>query len=1537
MQFHRILFFLLFGLICGKIFGQLSLEINPITEVLVGGGFQVSGRIVHDANSSNITAGTPIQLDIEIQDPSGNPIATNPTQIFSGGFSGGQVQTYTQSFQMPWSEDDKWTAAARWRVVVEVNGGGSPQGNITFPLRIPDLSIASVNAPTTATPGSYVTLGGIISNRITATEPQSFFRVEASIVGSNITESIIFPDPANFPINSNWPVEANADLNFFIPNFFIPETATDPIQVNIQVDPANPDIIPEENPNNNSFNHTINIVTGDSNIGATVFFDAVGTYQGLDPIKFKLVARNTGTAAVANADNFNLTVVLSEDNQFSTDDYILRQIDVGGGANGLGSGLLPNETITVNWVQMLPDNFEGDFYVLVRLNNGNNPIFASLTPEISLRSEETVGFASVTDNQTGRSTRPATSDDGKWVTFESMANGFNQIFLYNFVTDQTTLVTQGLDNLPADGDSYAPDISGDGRYVVFHSFASNLVNGDKNRHSDVFIYNVYSSYLAKVSNGVDGPDANEGSFYPCIDQNGTHVAFESEATNIDLKVSSSGGRQIYLFDHNTTNGSGENNQITHGNGDSFDASMDDNGSRIVFTTFADNLVQSETDTNGYSDVILWDEKVPSTFFFVARSQKGELPEEGDTKEPVISGNGEIIAFVSSGTNMVSGKGIAHIKIHEQGLGYSVIDVVNIDDTEGNGTGAEASLIVDAYGAVQEIVIDNPGRDYVKPSLSISSSSREVNATATPYLVNLQGDIFRISTQSVKNKGVSSRVSESKKINGLIGSEYGGNERSREPSIDRNGRHIAFSTMASNLLDLNLTSTSKKVFPNLTFRPATAQAVLHGGIGKIIIANPGSGYPASGNFLIQDLSGNGSGAVASYQVDSNGGIGSITIINAGSGYDLSQTIVSIQNPGTGTGFQVAQLLFPAVSGTGANRTGGASVQRIEMIDPGIGYPQSLHQSMQTPEILVDGDGVDTDNDGQADSKINSDRIHFGQNGEVYLEQHFEISLNNLSQLPSTTLEITDQLRMARGMPSLILSFDNAQFPPPFTISTSDNNLTSIRNKVIDMINSQWTDPQNLFEGPQIDHNLSGGTTFSLKALSGRVMSNNPTALGVKHLSNMLIQGSGFSRATAQITPSPVIHGFSELSPGMNTTAAGNGRPLFQFQPDVLTDDIYLYDHDTTRNQRISVSKFGFPTNFLSGANMPSHRFPSLSQDARYVFFSSDAGGQGGIIFNDSNQDFNPDNNRRDIFVRDMKSHALFNDNASISISEEILNATNHKINLNSEYPILISGEIKEGSIASVALYVNGQEIANSLPNQSGSQAFNLFSPWTPSVTGSHVLIAEIMDNLGNKYVSEPVLVTVIETKGIVTDIKFEVYPFQAFDRNVTNGSSLTSQAKFIGRDGRQPTLSKVTFFLNGKKLSEQTQPPYKQIFEPPSLHDDGKSVSFRWALTALAEDTKGNSFLGTEYGQNQFSEIMPVMQIDLVNGISGLNQNQILDGQVVTIDGEIVGSHEELLNVQNIIFTANGIVFADSGQPNEVQVSVIRTSTNNIFRITNGCN
>ena len=97
-------------------------------------------------------------------------------------------------------------------------------------------------------------------------------------------------------------------------------------------------------------------------------------------------------------------------------------------------------------------------------------------------------------------------------------------------------------------------------------------------------------------------------------------------------------------------------------------------------------------------------------------------------------------------------------------------------------------------------------------------------------------------------------------------------------------------------------------------------------------------------------------------------------------------------------------------------------------------------------------------------------------------------------------------------------------------------------------------------------------------------------------------------------------FSEVQSGTSTLLAPNGRPIFDAQEDRLTDDIYYYDHNASLNMRISVSKFGFPTNYLAQATLPSHRYPSLSGNGTVCIFSSDAGDSRGLIFDVSLNQF-----------------------------------------------------------------------------------------------------------------------------------------------------------------------------------------------------------------------------------------------------------------------------------------------------------------------------
>ena len=95
----------------------------------------------------------------------------------------------------------------------------------------------------------------------------------------------------------------------------------------------------------------------------------------------------------------------------------------------------------------------------------------------------------------------------------------------------TALVSVSLDGTPAGGLSGEPSVSADGRYVAFTSSAVNLVAGDTNRATDVFVRDRGTATTSRASVADDGTETNHGSYTPSISADGRHVAFQSYATN----------------------------------------------------------------------------------------------------------------------------------------------------------------------------------------------------------------------------------------------------------------------------------------------------------------------------------------------------------------------------------------------------------------------------------------------------------------------------------------------------------------------------------------------------------------------------------------------------------------------------------------------------------------------------------------------------------------------------------------------------------------------------------------------------------------------------------------------------------------------------------------------------------------------------------------------------------------------------------------------------------------------------------------------
>jgi Tol biopolymer transport system component len=201
------------------------------------------------------------------------------------------------------------------------------------------------------------------------------------------------------------------------------------------------------------------------------------------------------------------------------------------------------------------------------------------------------------------------------------------------------------------GNSFSPSISADGRYVTFVSSATNLVSGDTNGKSDIFVRDRQTGTITLVSRNSAGVEGNGYSQYPSISADGRNVTFASSATNL-VSGDINGKSDIFVRDRHTgtTTLVSRNSAGVEGNGASNNPSISANGRYVAFDSMATNLVSG--DINGMSDIIVRDRQTGTTTM-VSKNSTG-VEGNGYSQYPSISANGRYVAFVSSATNLVSG-------------------------------------------------------------------------------------------------------------------------------------------------------------------------------------------------------------------------------------------------------------------------------------------------------------------------------------------------------------------------------------------------------------------------------------------------------------------------------------------------------------------------------------------------------------------------------------------------------------------------------------------------------------------------------------------------------------------------------------------------------------------------------------------------------------------------------------------------------------------------------------------------------------------
>lgn len=298
----------------------------------------------------------------------------------------------------------------------------------------------------------------------------------------------------------------------------------------------------------------------------------------------------------------------------------------------------------------------------------------------------------------GSSVQPKVSSDGRYVVFQSVAtnligagndtNNRTDIFLHDTQTKSTTRVSVSDSETQADFSSTLPDVSADGRYIVFKSSATNLIGAgnDTNAVTDIFVRDTQLETTIRVSVDSNEVQANGQSGVPRISDNGRYVAFISRATNlIGAGNDSNGSQDVFVRDMQagTTARVSVSNSDAASNGDSYAPGISADGRYVAFYSSATNLIGVGSDNNSVNDIFVRDTKLGGTTRVSVSNSGSEV--NGGSYEPRISADGRYIVFQSDASNLIASdtNGAADVFVRDTQASTTIR--VNVDKSGSVGT------------------------------------------------------------------------------------------------------------------------------------------------------------------------------------------------------------------------------------------------------------------------------------------------------------------------------------------------------------------------------------------------------------------------------------------------------------------------------------------------------------------------------------------------------------------------------------------------------------------------------------------------------------------------------------------------------------------------------------------------------------------------------------------------------------------------------------------------------------------------------------
>ncbi|MFB4308557.1 TolB family protein [Actinomadura sp. GTD37] len=356
------------------------------------------------------------------------------------------------------------------------------------------------------------------------------------------------------------------------------------------------------------------------------------------------------------------------------------------------------------------------------------------------------------------------SGNGRYVVFTSAAtdlvpgdtNGVPDVFLHDRRTRKTERVSVSGAGAEGNGKSYEPSISANGRYVAFTSEASNLVDGDGNGTLDVFLKDRWTGVTTNLHVDSDEDQGNSAAFSPSVSADGRYVAFRSASVNLAPGIDN-GFFNVFLRD--VAAGTTEAASLSTAGeplwGQSGEPSVSADGRYVAFTSEASNVVPD--DTNEASDVFVRDRRAKTTTRVSVPVSGGQFALGSGA--PSISANGRYVAFGAASDEWTS-----HVYRRDLRRGTTRQVSADAQGAPGNGDSAWPSISADGRLVAYESRATN------------LASGEDTNDTIDVFLTDLR-------TRATTRVSVSATGEQ-------------GDGRSEALGISGDGRTVLFGSAAS---------------------------------------------------------------------------------------------------------------------------------------------------------------------------------------------------------------------------------------------------------------------------------------------------------------------------------------------------------------------------------------------------------------------------------------------------------------------------------------------------------------------------------------------------------------------------------------------------------------------------------------------------------------------------------------------------------------------------------------------------------------------